>query len=139
MEHVLKILEDEVEKRVNERMAQMLDKISRTYDISMRQLMRDVAVIDRDTPNSTCRGVTAKGKQCRHAAKESGYCHQHIRQKPVQRAMASQPPVTQTVQVQTIAHTHTLPPLFLAGCPACQRTRPSSSNENLSLLASMCV
>jgi len=135
MEHVLKILEDEVEKRVNERMSQMLEKISRTYDISMRQLLRDVSVIDQ-TQSSTCRGVTAKGKQCRHAAKENGYCHQHVKQKPVQRALAPLPHIQQTIQ--TVAHTHTLPPLFLAGCPACQRTRQPST-ENLSLLASMCA
>jgi hypothetical protein len=136
MEHVLKILEDEVEKRVNERMSQMLEKISRTYDISMRQLLRDVSVIDR-TQSSTCRGVTAKGKQCRHAAKENGYCHQHVKQKPVQRALAPPAPIIPS-SVRTIEHTHTLPPLFLAGCPACARGRQPSS-DNLGLLASMCV
>ena len=136
MEHVLKILEDEVEKRVNERMSQMLDKISRTYDISMRQLLRDVSAIDQ-TQSSTCRGVTAKGKQCRHAAKDQGYCHQHVKQKPVRRVTASPPPILPPI-VATVAHTHTLPPLFLAGCPACQRSRQPST-DNLSLLASMCV
>jgi hypothetical protein len=137
MEHVLKILEDEVEKRVNERMSQMLEKISRTYDISMRQLLRDVSVIDQ-TQSSTCRGVTAKGKQCRHAAKENGYCHQHVKQKPVQRVVTTQAAPIIPPTVATVAHTHTLPPLFLAGCPACARTRQPST-ENLGLLASMCV
>ena len=134
MEHVLKILEEEVEKRVNERMTQMLEKISRTYDISMRQLLRDVTSIDQ-AQSTTCRGVTAKGKQCRHAAKEDGYCHQHVRQKPVRRVVVSQPPPIVPSQVSVpVAHTHTLPPLFLAGCPACERGR--ASRDNLMILAS---
>ena len=136
MEHVLTILEDEVEKRVTERMAVMLDKISRTYDISIRQLMRDVSVLN-ETPSSTCRGVTAKGKPCRHAAKETGYCHQHDKQKPVRRVQPPPLPIIETGRVSE--HTHTLPPLFLAGCPACERTRRHPSMDPLSLLASICV
>jgi hypothetical protein len=27
--------------------------------------------------------------------------------------------------VQTVAHTHTLPPLFMRGCPACERSSSS--------------
>lgn len=134
MEHVLKILEEEVEKRVNERLTQMLEKISRTYDISIRQLLRDVTTIDQ-AQSTMCRGVTAKGKQCRHVATKDGYCHQHAKQKPVRRVVVSQPPpIVPQPSAPPIAHTHTLPPLFLAGCPACERSR--ASRDNLMLLAS---
>jgi hypothetical protein len=123
MEHILKILDEEVEKRVNERMTQMLEKISRTYDISMRQLLRDVSTIDQ-VQSTTCRGLTAKGKQCRHVATHDGYCHQHVKQKPVRRVT----PVVSTPVVAPVEHTHTLPPLFMAGCPACQKNRQSSAS-----------
>jgi hypothetical protein len=119
MDHVLVLLEQEVEKRVNERLTQVLEKISKTYDISLRQLMRDVSVIDK-VVSTMCRGLTAKGRQCKHSAKENGYCHQHANQKPVQRVVVA--PTVQTVENTVAQHTHTLPPLFLAGCPACERS-----------------
>ena len=130
MDQITKLIEEEIEKRVNERINAVLEKISKTYDISLRQLMRDLDTIP-DAPSTGCKGLTCKGKRCSRTAKTDGYCHWHISQKPVQR-------VTRTTSASTtlaVAHTHTLPPLFLAGCPACERSR---STNNLSLLA-MCV
>jgi hypothetical protein len=131
MDQISKLIEDEIEKRVNERINIMLDKISRTYDISLRQLMRDLDTM-ADTPSTCCKGLTGKGKRCSRSAKTDGYCHLHIKQKPVQRITRTPSSVTPTLAV---AHTHTLPPLFMAGCPACERSR---STNNLSLLA-MCA
>ena len=129
MDQVVKLLEDEIDKRVNERINTVLEKISKTYDISMRQLMRDLDSMS-ETPSSCCKGLTCKGKRCSRVAKSDGYCHMHLKQKPVQRV--SRTPSAPTLAV---AHTHTLPPLFMAGCPACERSRSAS---NLSLLT-MCV
>jgi len=131
MDQISKLIEDEIEKRVNERINIMLDKISRTYDISLRQLMRDLDTM-ADTPSTCCKGLTGKGKRCSRSAKTDGYCHLHIKQKPVQRITRTPSSVIPTLAV---AHTHTLPPLFMAGCPACERSR---STNNLSLLT-MCV
>ena len=133
MDHISKIIEDEIDKRVNERLGLVLEKISRTYDISLRQLMRDVSSMN-DVPCTICKGLTAKGKRCSRTSTDGGYCHLHQRQKPVQRAVTT---MQQRVHVPT-AHTHTLPPLFMAGCPACERTTSTKSHDNLSLLA-MCV
>lgn len=132
MDQVIKILEDEIDKRVNERLNVVLEKISRTYDISMRQLMRDLDSIS-ESPSTCCKGLTGKGKRCSRMAKTDGYCHMHIKQKPVQRVTRT--PSTSTAPALSVAHTHTLPPLFMSGCPACERSR---STNNLSLLA-MCV
>ena len=131
MDQVIKLLEDEIDKRVNERLSLVLEKISRTYDISMRQLMRDLDAIP-DAASTCCKGLTGKGKRCSRSAKSDGYCHMHIKQKPVQRVTRAPAPPALSVAVQ---HTHTLPPLFMAGCPACERSR---STNNLSWLA-MCV
>jgi len=130
MEHITKILEDEIEKKVNERLSLILEKLSRTYDISLRQLLRDVSSMNEST-STICKGLTAKGKRCSRIAKCDGYCHFHQKQKPIQRV--ERPP--SVVSMTTLAHTHTLPPLFLAGCPACERGRNQSSNA----LLSMCV
>lgn len=118
MENITKLIEDEIEKRVNERLNTILEKVSRTYDISLRQLMRDVSSMD-DVPCTTCKGLTAKGKRCSRSANFEGYCHLHKKQKPVQRVIVqSRAPVVS----MPLTHTHTLPPLFMAGCPACERS-----------------
>lgn len=133
MDQIIKLLEDEIDKRVNERLNLVLEKISRTYDISMRQLMRDLDAIP-DAASTFCKGLTGKGKRCSRSAKTDGYCYMHINQKPVQRVTRAPVSVPSTLSV-AVQHTHTLPPLFMAGCPACERSR---STNNLSLLA-MCV
>ena len=45
MDQIAKLVEEEVEKRVNERLKAVLEKISKTYDISLRQLVRDLDTI----------------------------------------------------------------------------------------------
>lgn len=135
MDQITKLLEDEIEKRVNERLNVVLEKISRTYDISMRQLMRDLDTMS-DTPSTCCKGLTGKGKRCSRGAKVDGYCHMHIKQKPVQRVARTPSSVATTSTSTACTHTHTLPPLFMAGCPACEKSR---STSNLSLLGMMCV
>jgi hypothetical protein len=129
MDHIVQLLEEEIDKRVNERLTQILEKVSRTYDISMRQLLRDVSVLETST--LSCRGLTAKGKPCRHAVTKDGYCFQHLKQKPNTTVIMTAPPPSIQTRVE---HTHSLPPLFLDGCPACQKNR--SSRDNLMMLAS---
>lgn len=130
MDQIAQLIEEEVEKRVNERLKAVLEKISKTYDISLRQLVRDLDAV-AEIPSTCCKGLTKKGKRCCWSAKTDGYCNRHLDQKPVLRIKRT-PSVTTTVAT---AHTHTLPPLFLAGCPACEKSR---SSNNLSLLA-MCA
>jgi hypothetical protein len=123
MEQITRLIEEEVEKQVNERVNKMLERISQTYDISMRQLLRDLStvVVQQNGP-VTCLGLTAKKTRCTRSAHHDGYCKIHKHQKPVNRIEA---PVPQVAVVQTVAHTHTLPPLFMRGCPACERSSSS--------------
>jgi hypothetical protein len=130
MDQIAKLVEEEVEKRVNERLKAVLEKISKTYDISLRQLVRDLDTI-AEAPSTCCKGLKKNGTRCSFMAKTDGYCNRHLDQKPVLRIKRT-PSVTTTMAT---AHTHTLPPLFLAGCPACEKSR---STNNLSLLA-MCA
>lgn len=138
MEQIVTLLEDEIEKRVTERLNQVLEKVSRTYDISMRQLMRDLSAIDHTAAGcTTCKGITGKGKRCSRSAKDEGYCNMHIKQKPVKRVATRQPSLSVIAAPAQISHTHTLPPLFMSGCPACEKTK--SSRDNLTMLAALCV
>lgn len=121
-QQILQLIEDEVERRVLERMTTALEKISRTYDISLQQLLRTASENTTSVWNgNVCHGVTAKKQKCSRRVKDgSGYCVCHVNQKPVQRVI-----VPSRSQLSLLApapvHTHTLPPMFLAGCPACER------------------
>jgi hypothetical protein len=137
MNEITRLIEEEVERRVAERVAEevnrqlttrmnsILEKISQTYDISMRQLLRDLAAIEPSPAGRTCcLGVTAKKSRCTRPGNNDGYCKIHLKQKPVTRV----PPVMVAEPVTTVVeHTHTLPPLFLRGCPACERNTSSLS------------
>lgn len=133
MDEITRLIEEEVERRVAERVAEevnrqlttrmnsILEKISQTYDISMRQLLRDLAAIEPSPPGRTCcLGVTAKKTRCTRPGNNDGYCKIHLKQKPVTRVPVTVISVAE--QPAAVQHTHTLPPLFLQGCPACERS-----------------
>jgi hypothetical protein len=103
---------ERIERAYNEKLSGILKRISETYDISLRQLLRDVS-FDSGTP-TVCLGVTKSGKQCHFGGTHGGYCKKHVDQRPV---VVAAKPVAQVTQ-----HTHTLPPLFLAGCPVCDES-----------------
>lgn len=122
-QQILQLIEDEVERRVTERMTAALEKISQTFDISLQQLLRtanDSASSASAWNGNVCHGITAKKQKCIRRVKDgSGYCSCHKDQKPVQRVLV--PSRSQVALTGAPVHTHTLPPMFLAGCPACER------------------
>ena len=118
-------LEQEIESRVNERITKVLEVISKNYRIKYERLLGDLALIERGGPTSMCCGVTKSGKRCNRAGAYSGYCKNHVSQKPEVRVTRSTGSPKKHEQKQ---HTHTLPPLFMKGCPACE----CSNNKSLS-------
>lgn len=139
MEEITRLIEEEVNRRVTERVAEevshqltarmnsILEKISQTYDISMRQLLRDLSTIEPSSSGKTCcLGVTAKKTRCTRMGNSDGYCKIHLKQKPVTRVPVTVVTMSEQ-QPAAIQHTHTLPPLFMRGCPACERNTSSLS------------
>jgi hypothetical protein len=125
MEQISRLIEDEVERRVTEKLTEALEKISQTYDISLRQLLRDIGTSGSQAWNgNVCHGTVKSGQKCKRGVKDgSGYCVCHRDQRPVPRVVA---PPSRTPSMGTLVqHTHTLPPMFLAGCPACDRGKNS--------------
>jgi len=104
------LLEDEVQRRVDATLTPLLEYISRTYDISLKQLMSDVGRVNEKPIVTGCQGLAKRGKRCNNRAKPNGFCHMHQDQVP------------KRVERKVEQHTHSLPPLFLAGCPVCDRT-----------------
>jgi hypothetical protein len=111
---IVQMIEEEVELRLNERIGHILAHISKTYDVSMKQLLKDASMVSSDS--EFCMGLTAKNKRCnRRACKKSknGYCAVHQNQKPI---------IVRTVNTTAQNH-HNHPPeqLFVKGCQGCER------------------
>ena len=121
-QQILNLIQEEVERRVTDRLGRVLEKISQTYDISMRQLLRDVETLEKSVPVSRiCLGVKKNKQRCQRPCKDgNSYCHLHMDQRPIQRMAPSIPRAASSTHVE---HTHTLPPMFVSGCPACEKTR----------------
>lgn len=104
------LIAEEVQRRVDETLTPLLEYISRTYDISFKQLMEDAGKVSSGKTH-VCMGLSKKNKvRCKNRAKANGYCHMHQDQ-----YKAPKP------RERELKHTHTLPPLYMAGCPVCDR------------------
>jgi hypothetical protein len=117
---------------VNNKITKYIEKISRRHSIPLRLLLEDLTTPDNEpeTPEkgNQCLGVVKGGKRCKRTGKQGGYCWFHADQKKIKQAAVC-PPCPSVPQVK---HTHSLPPLFLAGCPACER-----NNQPQNLLIDM--
>jgi len=112
---IMQMINEEVERQVALKIKAVLEHVAKTYDVSIKQLLKDATTVQ--TENTMCMGVTAKGKSCiRRACKKSnnGFCHSHQNQKPnVVR--------TVTVPKETNQHTHEPGLFFVDGCPGCKQ------------------
>lgn len=124
-------LEDEIETRVNERITKVLELISKNYKIKYSRLLSDVALMEQASSSSSsscsnlCCGITKAGKRCQRAGKYDGYCKNHASQKPEIRVVTTRS--KSGTSPPKVTHTHTLPPLFMKGCPACENAKIKSS------------
>jgi hypothetical protein len=112
---IMQAVETEVDRQVSDRLSVILQHISKTYRISYERLMKETATLEVST--SRCLGLVGTGKRCTRHARFEGYCNLHKDQKPVMRMKEAQGVCVTPEPV----HTHTLPPFFLAGCPACEK------------------
>jgi hypothetical protein len=89
LQALTKLVDEEVEKRVNEKLTKYAEYVSKTYDISIKLLMRDMLNINELViPNTEickpgqCLGINMGGKRCKFKGKQAGYCSRHVEQKP---------------------------------------------------------
>jgi hypothetical protein len=115
-QQIMAVIETEVNRRVSERLSNVVQHVSKTYRLPFEKLMKDVACLEVKTDQ--CLGLVGKGTRCTRHARIDGYCKTHQDQKPViaMRPVESEAP-------QGPQHTHTLPPMYLAGCPACEKVK----------------
>jgi len=122
------LIEREVSVRIETRLTEHLEFISKKWNISFRILLQDsLALEDKNKlgggGTARCGGIKADGKRCEFAAKEKGYCKFHLKQKRIERS-------TQVIQTfSTIEHTHRLEEcLWKADCPACNQVPPKQKS-----------
>ena len=130
MDKIEQLIEDEVTRRLNEKLTNFVQYVSSTYEISLKILLRDVANLERtcgecqpstSQSGKNCIGITAKGTRCSHVAKVGDYCGKHRSQMPkIRKKLPISPSGTQK------RHIHDMSTLFMEGCPACD-----SSNHKL--------
>ena len=130
---LLEKLQELVEFEVQRQLMKYAQIISKKHDISLKLLLQDIpgpgtgAGGDAEEPKKTgqCLGVTANRAQCKSSGKHGGYCARHVHQ------MKKKDPVAVAVpEPQGNPHIgHTMKQcMFLAGCPACEKTRVPPPN-----------
>lgn len=115
MDRITEIIEEEIERRVNERVTKLLEYISDKWDISLALLTKNTLELSLETKIKVtqCTSVHKKTKKrCKNRAKDNGFCHLHQGQAIEKK---------HTEHIETEKHTHTLPPFFLKGCPVCDK------------------
>ena len=125
-EKIQELIESEVQKELM-KYAQV---ISKKHDISLKLLLQDIhsrgeVQIDAQAQaTSQCLGVTAKKTQCTFSGKHGGYCARHVSQRKIRKVVSEESTTEKNFHVG-----HTMKDcMFLAGCPACEKSRKSSQN-----------
>lgn len=77
---ILELIEVEVTRRVQLRMAAALDVVSGLYEIPVSRLIKDTSHLDV----TVCRGILKSGKRCLKTPLPNGYCKFHKKQCPDQ-------------------------------------------------------
>ena len=115
---VVKLMDEELEERINVIVNEYAIKISKKHGIALEQLLKD---IPSSYTNTTCKGSTNNGQRCTFRASENGYCQRHIIQgkRVCQRIFSNS---------GSSLHNHGPEKMFVKGCPGCE-----SSNELIDL------
>lgn len=115
---ITKMIEDEVQRRLEERLTKVLEHISKIYDVSMKQLLKDTSTLK--VADTTCMGMTNKGSRCRLKQNQHGYCKIHQSQRPIHRPLHQVQSVSD-MSTAKMNHNHPSSVLWQDGCPGCKK------------------
>ena len=132
------LVDEEITKQLNQKMNKYIEYVSKRYEIPMRLLLQDLGNIDNlvvpESPSASrgsdglCLGMRTGNHRCKLKGKFGGYCRWHQDQKKTfARTESSQEMICRPV----VEHTHTLPPLYMKGCPACDGVKKVPSQQKL--------
>jgi hypothetical protein len=134
LEKLRELVDSEVQKQVQKQISRYAQAISKRHDISLKLLLEDIPKFGSEEQEDVevdiepgkkgqCLGITASKKRCKFSGKHGGYCSRHQDQKKVIKKVESNCDFT----TKHVGHTIT-DCLFLAGCPACEKTKGSRQN-----------
>ena len=105
---ITKIVDEELEERVNLIMNEYALTISNKHAIPLDQLLKDIPT---SFVSTTCKGTKRNGTRCTNKAIHNGYCGMHKVQgeKICHRVLSS-----------SNLHNHGPEQMFVKGCPACE-------------------
>ena len=85
MDEINRLIEEEIQRRVNLEITTLLETISETFDIKLKTLLKLSVKNLEQQENVRCAGLTKSKTRCKNMAKKDGYCmvHQNMVQKPV--------------------------------------------------------
>jgi hypothetical protein len=118
MEQIQALINQEVQKQVNDMLTAYAENISKSYKIPLALLLRDIPVSGEKNssspcsgPGNMCLGLKKGNVRCKMSGKYEGYCRHHYSQKQK----------LQPVKIlNTVQHNHGIPPLYQENCPACK-------------------
>jgi hypothetical protein len=114
-ENLARVFEDEVEKVCHERMLIYAQNICKIHNIPLKLLLRDLP-----NPRGYCLGIKKGGEPCTRKASHDGFCLSH----------AGSSKLHEPVNMNTVVrHNHTFPPMFKAGCPACENSNTNQFRD----------
>lgn len=120
MEKIQEVFEEEVNLRVERRLTGYVEYISKTYNISLELLLKDLKNMKhQEVIVPQCIALNGKGKRCKFNAKSDGYCGHHSK-----KCQPCRP------QIEEVKHNHSMPPFTSDNCPACKQFK----RENLSFI-----
>lgn len=105
---ISKIIDEELEDRINSVINEYAEKISKKHGISLDLLLKDI-------PDSytctTCKGTKTNGQRCMFKSVYNGYCRHHKTQgeRLCQRTFST-----------SSLHNHGPEQMFVRGCPGCE-------------------
>lgn len=105
---VVKLMDEELEDRINIVVNEYAEKISKKHGIPLEQLLKD---IPESYTITTCKGTKHNGQRCTYKASDDGYCRYHTMQgqRVCQRTFSS-----------SNLHNHGSEKMFVKGCPGCE-------------------
>jgi len=118
-EKITKLIDEELEDKVNLILNEYAEKISKKHGILLELLLKDIPECYMTT---ICKGTKAtSGHRCSFKAVENGYCRHHTLQGKR---------ICQRIFSYSSLHTHGPEKMFVNGCPGCES---SSSNKLIDL------
>ena len=113
---VTQLINEEVDRRIHEKLCGLVEKVSELYSVPLKIARRDLI-----SDSIYCMGVKKNGSLCTSKAALDGYCMFHVND--------SRPHKPLTIK-DDVRHNHIFPSALQDNCQACAVLRKNRENSN---------